>query len=193
MQHCVQPSLQTSHSPLRRAVSARAASMICTSFWSPGGGGTGIRKMIALTPRETERCLHRIVGDGVHQADPEGLPSVYLLRRQEHLQCAAFTDQARQTLRAAPSGDQAQGGAAVPKESMRTGDAALAGQREVKPSSHAVTVYRRNGRSWKACHRSHQSLTQVREAKCLGSSERGDFVEISSSGKEMCVARNDQT
>ena len=43
-QHCVHPSLQTSQSPLRRAASARAASVICTSFWSPGGREVGIPK-----------------------------------------------------------------------------------------------------------------------------------------------------
>ena len=106
--------------------------------------------MIAPIVRETERCLQRVVGDGVHQADLQGLRSVYLLRRQEHLQRPAFADQARQTLRAAPSGDQAQGRAAVSEEGVRTGDAPLAGEREIKPSAHTVAVDRSNRGSRKA-------------------------------------------
>lgn len=46
-----------------------------------------------------------IGGDGIDQADLQGFGGVEFFGGQEHLQCAAFADEARKPLRTAPPGN----------------------------------------------------------------------------------------
>src|SRR5208282_2675141 len=47
-------------------------------------------------------------------------------------------DQARQALRASPSGHEAESGAAMSEDGVRCGDPAVTGEREIETSAHAV-------------------------------------------------------
>ena len=133
-----------------------------------------------------------IIGEGVDQADLQGARGGNFFRGEEHLQRASFADEARQALRAAPSGDEAEGGAAMSEERVRAGDAAIAGEREIESASHAIAVDGGDGRSGKVGDGAHQALAHVGEAKSFGAGERGDLVEIGSGGEEVRVAGEDE-
>jgi hypothetical protein len=139
-----------------------------------------------------ERCSQRIIGESVGKTDFDRLPGVDFLGSKKHLQCPTLADQPRQALRPTPSSDQSEGGAAMAKQSVRSGDAMLACECEVKAAAHAVSVD--YGRGWgrKLRDRPHQTLTHVRKAERLRAGERSDLVQISSGRKEMRVAGKDQ-
>lgn len=70
-----------------------------------------------------------IVGDGIHQSHFQGSGGGDLLRGDEKLQRPSLSDQARQALRSSPSGHEAEGGAAMSEDGVRSGDPAMTGER----------------------------------------------------------------
>ncbi|SRR5260221_5857840 len=71
--------------------------------------------------------MHRmrdwVIDDGVYEPNPQSLIRLHHFRQQKHLHRPDFTDQTRQSLRTAQSGQYAQAGAAMSKDSIRRGDA----------------------------------------------------------------------
>ena len=65
-------------------------------------------------------------------------------RRKKHFQSACFTDQPRQTLRAAPTGDYSEANAGMRKRRIGRGDPPFAGKREIKRPAETVAVYSGN-------------------------------------------------
>jgi hypothetical protein len=143
--------------------------------------------------RVSERGSQWIFRDRVRQSVTKGLLGMQFLRRQEHLQRTRLADQTRQTLGAAPTGDQSERGPTMPEDGVRPGDATIARQRQVQSSAHAVTVYRGNGRSRETGHGIHQPLPHLRESKSFRSIKLGYFVQVSARGEEVGVAGQDES
>ena len=78
------------------------------------------------------------------------------------------------------------------RQSMRSGDTSITGQREVEPASHAVAVDRGNCRDRKVGHGAHQSLPHLRKGKSFWPREGCDLVEVCSGGEEACIADDHQ-
>ena len=117
---------------------------------------------------------------------------MYFLGGQKHLQRPSLADQARQTLRPAPSRYQSKGSAAVSEDGVRTGNASLARQSEIKTSAHTVAVDGRDGGSREARHRTHQVLAHVRETECFRTRQGGNFVEVCSGREEVSIPGEDE-
>ena len=133
-------------------------------------------------------CCEWIVSDGVDQTASQSFASVEFFSRKEHLQRPGLADKPRQALRASPAGDEAESCAAMTKNRMRAGNAAMAGERQIKSAAHAVAMNGGDGRSREVGDSVHQALSHLREAKGLGAVQFGNFVEIGSGGEEMHVA-----
>lgn len=114
-------------------------------------GGRGSRLILivelrgASTGRLTGDCCEPLLGlgywivhDCIHQADAEGLGRVQFFGSEEHLQGAAFADEAGKPLGASPPGDEAERGAAVAEDGMRGRDAMATSKGEIEASAHAV-------------------------------------------------------
>lgn len=108
--------------------------------------------------------------------------------REKHLQSAGPADKTRQTLGASPSGDEAEGGAAMSEDGMWTGDAVPASEGEIEASTHAIAVDGGKGWGREAGEDIHQTLAHMGEAEGFGAAELGDFVEVGPGGEEMDVA-----
>jgi hypothetical protein len=139
-----------------------------------------------------KRGRHRIVLNRIHQANLQCSRRVQFLRRQKHLQCSRFAHQSRQTLRTSPSGDEAQGRAAMPEQCVRPRDAAIARQCEVESSPHAISVHGSDGWRRKVGDSVHQPLSHLRKAECVRPVELCDLAQLGSGGKEVCVAGDHQ-
>ena len=139
-----------------------------------------------------QRCCDWIVRDRIHQSDLQCTRRVQFFRREEHLQRAGLSHQSRKTLCASPSGDQAQGSAAMREQRMRPGDAAIARQRKVESSTHAVAVHGGDGGDREVGDGVHQALAHLGKAKGLGAMQFGNFVQVSARREEMRVAGDDQ-
>ena len=100
-------------------------------------------------------------------------------------------DQARQPLRASPTSDQSESGAAMSEDRVGRGDPAMACQSEVEASAHAMAFDGCNhGRGIRG-DRLHQGLPHGGECIGFGAGERGDLVEVGSDG-EVVLAGNRQ-
>ena len=139
-----------------------------------------------------ERRGQGVGGDGIDESAAPGFGGVEFFSGEEHLQRAGLADEPRQSLRAAPSGDEAKGGPAVSEDGVRPGDAALAGEGEVEASTHAVAVYGGDCRGGEVGDGLHQALPHLREAVGLGAVELGDLVQVGARGEEVGIASNDQ-
>src|SRR6185437_8534503 len=135
---------------------------------------------------------NRVARKPVYQTNPQRFLSRDLLRQKEHLQSASFADQSRQALCAAPAGDQAQRGAAMSENGAGCCDSISAGKGQVHASSHAVATNGGDHRDRKAIEQVGEFLAKPCERKCLRTREPGNFVQISSSGKEPVITRNNQ-
>jgi len=107
---------------------------------------------------------------------------------QEHLQRTRSADQARQALRASPSGDEPEGRAAMSEDCVRPGNSVPAGKRQVETSAHAVAVNRGNRWGREVGHGLHQPLAHQCEAKGVGAVQSSDFAQIGAGGEEVTVA-----
>ena len=115
-----------------------------------------------------------------------------LLGGEKHLQGAGLADPARKSLRASPTGDEAQYCATMAEDSMRACDAATACQGQVETSTHAIALNGSYGRSREVGDGAHQALAHVCEPKGLGTVQLGDLVEVGSRGEEVRVAGYDE-
>ena len=84
-----------------------------------------------------------IVGDRIDHSYFEGSGSGDFFRGDEKFQRSALPDQARQALRASPSGHEAESGTAMSEDGVGRGDPAMTGEREIQSSAHAVAFDRR--------------------------------------------------
>jgi len=78
-----------------------------------------------------ERCGERIVNNGFDESECKSAARIQLLCGNEHLERARFSDNSRQALRSAPTCDQSQSRAAMTEDSVNSGEAAIAREREV--------------------------------------------------------------
>ena len=136
----------------------------------------------------------RIIGDCIHQSDFEGSDGGDFFRGNEQLERPALPDQAWQALRAAPSGHEAESGAAMSKDCVRSGDPPVTGERKIKPSAHAVAFDRGDDGDGIAGDRVHERLSHGGELAGFRAAqwEGGDFVEVRTHRKESAIACNDQ-
>jgi hypothetical protein len=114
-----------------------------------------------------------------------------LLGGNEHFESPGAADEAGEALGSAPSGDEAEGGAAVSEDGVRVGDAEVAGEGEVESAAHAVTVNGGANRGGEVVDKLHEALAHPRELEAVGR-ESGDFVEVGSGGEEPVVAGDDE-
>ena len=115
-----------------------------------------------------------------------------LLGGKKHLQGSRLANQTRQTLRAAPPGDESECRPAMSEDGTRPGDAMRASQSKIEAATHAVAVNYRYGWNREVLDSAHQPLPHLREPKCLNAVEFGDFVKVRSRGEEVIVAGNEQ-
>ncbi len=90
----------------------------------------------------TQRLGNGIVRDCIHQSNFERAGGGDFFRGDEKLQRSALPDQARQTLCTSPAGHEAKCGAAMSEDGVGRGDPAVAGERKIKTSAHAVAFDR---------------------------------------------------
>ena len=138
------------------------------------------------------RPAHRIVRHRVHQAEALGFRRIHFLRRCEHLQGAGFADEAGQALRAAPAGNQTEGGAAMTKHGVRPGHTVVAGERQVQAAAHAVAVNSGADRGREAGNQVHEFLPSAGKFQRLGAIKGGDFMQVGPGREELVVTGDDQ-
>src|SRR5271166_2514588 len=135
----------------------------------------------------TQSSGDRITGDCIHQSDFERSYSGDFFCRDEHLERSAFSDQAWQALRTSPSGHEAEGGAAMSEDGVGSGNPAMARQRKIKPSAHAMALNRGEDGEGIAGDGVHELLSHSsKPAGCRATQgQGGDFVEVGAHGKKL--------
>ena len=94
--------------------------------------------------RQRERPLVQLVGrhDLVGQADPQRLLGAHLTAGEAHLLRPADADGARQPLRAAAAGDDAEQDLRLTEHGLLRGDPVVAGQRQLAAATERVAAHR---------------------------------------------------
>jgi hypothetical protein len=133
-----------------------------------------------------------IVRDCINQSDFEGSRGGNLFCGDKKLQRSALPDQARQALRASPSGHEAESGAAMSEDGVGRGDPAVTGEREIKTSAHAVAFDGSDDGDGIARECVHESLPHGGEAIGFGTSQCSDFVKIGADREKLAIARHNK-
>ncbi len=133
-----------------------------------------------------------IVCDCIHQSDFEGSGGGDFFCGDKKFQRSALPDQARQPLRASPSGHEAESGAAMSEDGVGRGDPAVTGEREIKTSAHAVAFDGGDDRGGIAGECVHECLSRGGELVGFGTGQCGDFVQVGADREKLTIARDDQ-
>ena len=110
---------------------------------------------------------HRIVRDCIYQSNFERASGETFSAAIKELQRSALPDQARQALCASPPSHEAESGAAMSKDGVGRGDPAMAGERKVEASAHAVAFDRGDDGGGIAGDCVHQCLSHGGELRRL--------------------------
>ena len=119
-----------------------------------------------------------VIDDGIYQPNRQRLIRVHHFRQQKHLHGPRFADQTRQALGAAQSGQDAQAGAAMSKDSIRRGDAIVTSQRQIHACAHTISANRGDHRNEKPVNREREGLTRAGELKGLRRAEPPDLIQV---------------
>ena len=131
--------------------------------------------------------LSRIVCDRRDQTEHQRLACGERLRQQEHLQRSRFADKARQALRTAPSGHDAERCPAMPEDRGSGGDAQIACERQIESAAHAVAFDGSDDRRGVSIDCLHQPLPCRGERERVSGLQRADLLQIGARRKEACV------
>jgi hypothetical protein len=154
---------------------------------SEGAGQT------AMVLEELNGLLYRVVSQRVYQADLERFGGRDFFHGKEHLQCPAFSDQAREPLRATPAGDESERRSAMTEDGIWRGDATMTSKCKIQSSTHAVAADDSDHWSRKVLNRIHQALADLGEFVSFGPGESGDLIQVGTGGEELVISGNDET
>jgi len=133
-----------------------------------------------------------IIGDSIHQSDFERSRGVNFFCGDEEFQRSGLPDQARQALRASPSGDEAECSAAMSEDGLGCGDPAVTGEREVETSAHAVAFDGGDDAGRIAGDCVHQCLSHGGELVGFGTGQCRDLMQVGADRKKLPIAGDDQ-
>ena len=114
------------------------------------------------------------------------------LSSHEHFERLRLSHEPWQTLRSAPSCNQAECRAAVSEDGMRVSDAHIASESQVQSSSHAVTAHSSNYERREAIDGEHQPLSHQRKVEGI-CTEVSDLVQVGAGGEKFVIAGDDES
>jgi len=152
-------------------------------------GGHRERSVLEDRLRQLHRLREqlRLRDDAVHEPDALGLVGLDVAAGEDQLERPAGADEARQPLRAAVTGDDAQLRFRQPHHRVVAGEPHVAGERQLAAATESVAVDRGDHRLAALLEQVHHRLPEARDVLGRAGRERSQFIDVGA-GDERLLA-----